>query len=327
MGPPPFGDGYLDAIKALKGDFEAASMGPPPFGDGYMVTAVNSGTAAMTLQWGHRLSAMDTGSRLTDRSRVPCFNGATAFRRWILGRRDRARTPFLIASMGPPPFGDGYPTGRTPSRSRCTRLQWGHRLSAMDTSLCLVQARHLPRASMGPPPFGDGYSPKPARSARGWCRFNGATAFRRWIQDLIIGRWAQATVLQWGHRLSAMDTAPASSAPQSSASFNGATAFRRWIRPPTHTRWCSCCRFNGATAFRRWIRTAPRCGIRLGQRLQWGHRLSAMDTQVGGIGVMPFGKASMGPPPFGDGYAVRANTLDTRPTLQWGHRLSAMDTK
>ena len=95
-------------------------------------------------------------------------------------------------------------------------------------------------------------------------------------------------MLQWGHRLSAMET-----------------------------------RFNGATAFRRWKRVRL-CLTRL---LQWGHRLSAMETSpkrkgrwvqiIASMGPPPFGdgneakavkkaadKASMGPPPFGDGNAT-----------------------
>ena len=61
------------------------------------------------LQWGHRLSAMESLHRqMKSGSRDLGFNGATAFRRWkggdlwVADDDDRA-------SMGPPPFGDGKP--------------------------------------------------------------------------------------------------------------------------------------------------------------------------------------------------------------------------
>ena len=62
------------------------------------------------------------------------FNGAIAFQRW----KDVA--PLLdvygggYASMGPSPFSDGRIGGVAPIASRTSRLQWGHRLSAMEGS-------------------------------------------------------------------------------------------------------------------------------------------------------------------------------------------------
>ena len=62
--------------------------------------------------------------------------------------------------------------------------------------------------------------------------FNGATAFRRWKLPKKGPRpETRHLALQWGHRLSAMETFPAQTAVrQWSSSFNGATAFRRWKR-------------------------------------------------------------------------------------------------
>ena len=59
--------------------------------------------------------------------------------------------------------------------------------------------------------------------------------------------------------------------------------------------------FNGATAFRRW--KAPMMGTRLAScwRLQWGHRLSAMESVTRATPRFTHDAASMGPPPFGDG--------------------------
>ena len=234
----------------------------------------------MTLQWGHRLSAMDTRQGPAGVLAVAQrFNGATAFRRWILDR-DRVMHYAILA------------------------LQWGHRLSAMDTKSGRTRTLTHDRASMGPPPFGDGYWTVPGPgSPPGTPGFNGATAFRRWIRvgyaedrpprlhasmgpppfgdgyapdgpqrdlagvasmgpppfgDGYHDRYRRfrdgPRQLQWGHRLSAMDTA---ATPKRLAGvptgFNGATAFRRWIPG-------GCCGmtgrsgcFNGATAFRRWI--------------------------------------------------------------------------
>ena len=65
--------------------------------------------------------------------------------------------------------------------------------------------------------------------------------------------------------------------------FNGATAFRRW-KPAMQSRFViSGEGFNGATAFRRW---KPGISQELAYRawqLQWGHRLSAMETSEMGL--------------------------------------------
>ena len=85
-------------------------MGPPPFSDGNDLRCRGAVGGVEDLQWGHRLSAMET----TSAAAVPSaesktFNGATAFQRWKLG--------------------NGLPAAMAFSA-----LQWGHRLSAMETS-------------------------------------------------------------------------------------------------------------------------------------------------------------------------------------------------
>ena len=230
------------------------------------------------------------------------------------------------------------PPRSAPSRygaSASAHLQWGHRLSAMETSspalpvCCLFAA-----PSMGPPPFGDGnVQSRAARLLSICCPFNEATAFRRWKRPVPRCPFAVYLLpLQWGHRLSAMETsspalpvcclfaAPSMRPPpfgdgnvQSRAArllsiccpFNGATAFRRWKRPVPRCPFAClfaapsmrpppfgdgnvqsraarllsiCCPFNGATAFRRWKRPVdalPVCCL--------------------------FAAPSMRPPPFGDG--------------------------
>ena len=165
-------------------------MGPPPFGDG---------------------NPADTQHRPILKGR---FNGATAFRRWKLPGHVDLDDVVPRASMGPPPFGDG---------------NWRERFNGATAFRRWKPWCRLPSR----------------RSGRG---FNGATAFRRWKLAL----WS---VLQWGHRLSAMETPPACAVSSASISM-----------------------------------------------LQWGHRLSAMETIVAG------------------------SRRSSMKSLQWGHRLSAMET-
>ena len=84
----------------------------------------------------------------------------------------------VAASIGPPPSGDGNPQQRI--RVQATSLQWGHRLSAMETGKVAEITVDRVLASMRPPPFGDGNSVWPPRSSGTASSFNGATAFRRW---------------------------------------------------------------------------------------------------------------------------------------------------
>ena len=301
MGPPPFGDGYmspsrvnrwtscsfngatafrrwiprrgLDArvsppcfngatafrrwircgIQPKLNRHHTASMGPPPFGDGYVagspaqssvVTRCFNGATAFR-RWIQPGPGPGPGVR---------FNGATAFRRWIRPTADSPACP-VPASMGPPPFGDGYGAAH------------------------LGAAQGHPGASMGPPPFGDGYCPR-----RRWCggcipSFNGATAFRRWIPDDLARNGRGSGWLQWGHRLSAMDTI------EHQRNLGDIDTLQWGHRlSAMDTRTCrtavlgSRSSFNGATAFRRWIPDGSPVTDDHREMLQWGHRLSAMDT-------------------------------------------------
>ena len=149
----------------------------------------------------------------------------------------------------------------------------------METTDEQMALAHRPeRASMEPPPFGDG---------------NLVTS---WVSP------PSVSLLQWSHRLSAMETRLRRCRLLSSEDrFNGATAFRRW-KPVTG--------FLGVTSasMLQWshrlsaMETGPQHGAGVcGYVLQWSHRLSAMETvAVPGKGHEP-GLASMEPPPFGDG--------------------------
>ena len=134
MGPPPFGDGTRAELVPKLPAHVLASMGPPPFGDGTRAELVPKLPA-------HVLASMGPPP-FGDGNSVACgrwparsrrFNGATAFRRWKPGLLGRGLWTAGYASMGPPPFGDGN-FFKPPSYSiHSSPLQWGHRLSAMET--------------------------------------------------------------------------------------------------------------------------------------------------------------------------------------------------
>ncbi len=164
-------------------------MGPPPFDGGNLAKPCGEIDLTSTLQWGHRLSTVETGIFNLDR----------------LG--------MIIASMGPPPFDGG--NGPCPPIARCLKLpwlQWGHRLSTVETCFMLC-----------------------GMAAIIWLQWGHrlSTVETATHYDM---RWRVAP-LQWGHRLSTVETGKATwSANGCWRSFNGATAFRRWklvCGPPT----------------------------------------------------------------------------------------------
>ena len=253
MGPPPFGDGKGEHGADFLG-LPIASMGPPPFGDGKAIDGLIATSESHLLQWGHRLSAMES----REGAELPAPRGR--------------------ASMGPPPFGDGkgYSSRRT---SSSTRLQWGHRLSAMESGMQDLESPADPRASMGPPPFGDGKRSASASRVSTSPRFNGATAFRRWKGGGRPRRTARYRPLQWGHRLSAMERTDIAQA------VNGSTGQASMGPPP------------------------------FGDGKPWLHPYPVQPVP-----------ASMGPPPFGDGKHHSSSSASASASmLQWGHRLSAME--
>ena len=231
MGPPPVGNGkgYIhliaaDTVDELQWSHRLSAMESWHRYEAYC--------QAWELQWGHRLSAMESTTNCTPTPTAwASFNGATAFRRW--------KATY----------------GRVGLRVR-GRLQWGHRLSAMEILGDRLMLLFAGDASMEPPPFGDGDAALSWRGMRSSRCFNGAIAFRRWRS--------------------------------------------MWTSRPTLQRRRG---FNGAIAFRRWRS--------LGDRLM----------------LLFAGDASMGPPPFGDGYAWHSEHGEAIiDLLQWGHRLSAMET-
>ncbi len=138
-------------------DVKHASMGPPPFGDGKRSVAPPVSGCCPCFNGATAFRRWKTVISWYCWSHLKCFNGATAFRRWKVG--------------------GGYP--RWPYRGA---LQWGHRLSAME--------RVMKYGIVGDVTI----------------RFNGATAFRRWKGPSGCCGRPSASLLQWGHRLSAMES-------------------------------------------------------------------------------------------------------------------------
>ena len=85
-------------------------------------------------------------------------------------------------------------------------------------------------------------------------------------------------LLQWGHRLSAMERVGSNCG-------SGPTFSLQWGHRLSAMESGHCT--DGTTT--------------LSMELQWGHRLSAMESRDPLTGFVDVGRASMGPPPFGDG--------------------------
>ncbi len=186
--------------------------------------------------------------------------------------------------MGPPSFGGGNSNRRGRITSSARRLlQWGHRLSAVETWMSEQRAsRTVASASMGPPSFGGG-NLGDDRAARAG------------------GRASMGPPSFGGGNCSTPSSTLAVSC------FNGATVFRRWklCRPPLCDPFPS--GFNGATVFRRWKPDQ--------YQYQSGDVVASMGPpSFGGgntmVGQLPNGKiyASMGPPSFGGGNSGRAKS-------------------
>ena len=155
-----------------------ASMGPPPSGSGIL-----------------RAFAYDHVQVVTSMGPPPSGSGNQ-----LLAQEPQHG---LLTSMGPPPSGSGN-SAPAPANFLAFRLQWGHRLPAVEmlsssSSSSLIQ-----------------------------CYFNGATAFRQWkfrSKQLATGslpNFNGATAFrQWKFRARRRRSVRRSH-------FNGATAFRQW---------------------------------------------------------------------------------------------------
>ena len=158
-----------------------ASMGPCPFRHGYNALHAVRMHFPRMLQWGHALSGMDTWrvrARSPTNSQLQWGHALSGMDTSVWRRNN---TVYTLASMGPCPFRHGY--------------LYGYTSSYADKF-----------ASMGPCPFRHGYLPQRQPTARLPGRFNGAMPFQAWIPYGTPPTIIKATLLQWGHALSGMDT-------------------------------------------------------------------------------------------------------------------------
>ena len=180
-------------------------MGPPPFGGGNWAGCNRCGHVWSILQWGHRLSVVETWTaRPESAARFSDFNGATAFRWWkpALQGEITAYAKFLqsghrlsvvetyllrnihssryIPSMGPPPFGGGNADVPVRLNQHFPPPSMGPPPFGGGNGIAMVRHIGRPRTSMGPPPFGGGNLTPPVYHKSANLRFNEATAFRWW---------------------------------------------------------------------------------------------------------------------------------------------------
>ena len=212
--------------------------------------------AARALQWGHRLSAMET-------VKANSGIGGEFVLQWghRLSAMETARVQdgpavLVVPSMGPPPFGDGNTTRQSPTTNTHPTFNGATAFRRWKPGPDYEAAGKGLIPSMGPPPFGDGNLLPPGHPGAADLRPSmGPPPFGD--GNLLKSSRASITFvfLQWGHRLSAMETFGAPNP----------------LLPGGPT-------FNGATAFRRWKRTLLPAAWQTLRDLQWGHRLSAMET-------------------------------------------------
>ena len=276
-------------------------MGPTPFSAGYN----GDYKTWIPKQWGQRLSALDTWQKTYSAARSLTLQWGQRISGWIHSVNQQQRLGGVHASMGPTPFSVGYNAMMTNTQHNIWRLQWGQRLSALETSRQFkketngtmlqwgqrLSALDTPErcqtyrpdnvASMGPTPFSVGYRSRlDARPANEIRAFNGANAFQRWIPD---GR----------RRHSQQPIRPSMGPTPFSVGYLGCS---EWGSKRSTG-------FNGANAFQRWIRRVDDIPRVQPDELQWGQRLSALDTGRHNRELCEAYIASMGPTPFSVGYS------------------------
>ena len=158
--------------------------------------------------------------------------------------------------MGPLPFGGGNHKYGIRGVEHFASLQWGHRLSVVETQPGPPGGVALMPTSMGPPPFGGGNSTRTARGSCSDAHFNGATAFRWW--KLRLTRWPGPICTD----------------------FNGATAFRWWKRNRQDRGRASRLPSMGPPPFGGGNLAYGTDIDAALPPLQWGHRLSVVETAL-----------------------------------------------
>ncbi len=252
------------------------------------------------LQWGHRLTSVETREDCGFSAGKHRFNGATDLHRW---KRCWASDRILYELL----------------------LQWGHRLTSVETEYITYYHKRFDTASMGPPTYIGG------NSMASICHTNNGyllqwghrltsveTALRssgvkpclwmlQWGHRLTSVETGQSKhqhrpqkQLQWGHRLTSVETSPSSIANcHFLRRFNGATDLHRWkhdagiklywdtgasMGPPTYIGGNCVCQNAQQNHYIK--------------ALQWGHRLTSVETDLKRIGGTSYLIASMGPPTY-----------------------------
>ena len=229
-------------------------MGPPAFAGGNLHGCPVLPARPTTLQWGHRLSPVET--RILQYTPGPAPQASMGPPAFAGGNRQPLGVPNLavLASMGPPAFAGG--------NSQTPRIP-------VDTE----------GASMGPPAFAGGNIPPRSVPPTQSERFNGATGFRRWkpVPAPDAGGLAERASMgppafAGGNPESAANSGYAPRASMGPPAFAGGNVIRTYLAADQSRR------FNGATGFRRWKPGASGTCRSRACRLQWGHRLSPVET-------------------------------------------------
>ncbi len=181
------------------------------------------------------------------------------------------------ASMGPPAFAGGN-MGRGRGGASEGQASMGPPAFAGGNFPPFGGVPPLHCASMGPPAFAGGNLQTEMSLGQAGSGFNGATGFRRWKPAPDGPGGPGVLPLQWGHRLSPVET----------------------IWRTAHSERPSVASM-GPPAFAGGNGTASRLAIMNGCGLQWGHRLSPVETEFPHHGIYTGPYASMGPPAFAGG--------------------------
>ena len=133
MGPPPFGSGNFHILGVLVGP-SLTSMGPPPFGSGNMSSSRWTTSSSSRLQWGHRLSVVETVQNV----RLELVAGRLQWghRLSVVETTQRASWGVNFRILQ---WGHRLSVVETLELAVdfvwSERLQWGHRLSVVETAL------------------------------------------------------------------------------------------------------------------------------------------------------------------------------------------------
>ena len=185
-----------------------ASMGPRPFSRGNTTSTTTTPPTPIRFNGATAFQPWKPGILRTS---PPCpatgFNGATAFQPW------KPSCPSPPAGLldqgfnGATAFQPWKLVSLAVFRVFRAWLQWGHGLSAVETrSGGMVQVCRF-QASMGPRPFSRGNHPRQPQPRLPILASMGPRPFSRGNFYCTLQLWSSQKGLQWGHGLSAVETA------------------------------------------------------------------------------------------------------------------------